>query len=540
MATIRCPQCGTEFEKGSVEFCPNPNCGYPVAFLEEGALPEEPTRMERRPGEQAAPQPPPPPTPPPAPPKPPRNWRPLLFIGGAVLVIAIIVVAFLLLTGGDKEKADGGKGGGKSPTSQPSKKPTKKPSQKPSTKPSTKPTQTPTKPPKGIQLPFTAADPQSDLRGTGAQSINAMLGTGKQQQGQLVAAGSTESVGENDAAVWHSTDGRTWVLDTDQTDLGGPGEQQINGISPIKGGGFVAVGSDTSSGSEDAAVWLSPDSDSWTKVTGDDDLGGPGRQSMHRVSGTGTPAGILAVGSTTNSEDGTQDGAIWASTDNGSSWTLLPTGDQLGGPGDQDIFRLTVLKSGITTGFVAVGTSTLNGDSDAAVWTSTDAQTWTRVDDPDDVLGGDGNQGMTDVQTFEDGLVAGGFATGDGLDAAIWLSTNGTDWTKVNQAQLGGDGDQSINRILTTKEVEGSDVPLIVAGGTSTVDGDQDAAIWYSNDASHWNREVSSAAALGGQNEQAINTISQRDETIVAVGSDASAGDQNAGVWTADSPAAPA
>ena len=28
MATIRCPQCGTEFEKGSVEFCPNPNCGY--------------------------------------------------------------------------------------------------------------------------------------------------------------------------------------------------------------------------------------------------------------------------------------------------------------------------------------------------------------------------------------------------------------------------------------------------------------------------------------------------------------------------------
>ena len=35
MAMMRCPQCGTEFEKGSVEFCPNPNCGYPVSFLEE-------------------------------------------------------------------------------------------------------------------------------------------------------------------------------------------------------------------------------------------------------------------------------------------------------------------------------------------------------------------------------------------------------------------------------------------------------------------------------------------------------------------------
>jgi hypothetical protein len=144
------------------------------------------------------------------------------------------------------------------------------------------------------------------------------------------------------------------------------------------------------------------------------------------------------------------------------------------------------------------------------------------------------------VQTFEEGLVAGGFDTGDGLDAAIWLSTNGTDWTEVNQAQLGGNGDQSINRILTTKEVEGSDVPLIVAGGTSTVDGDEDAAIWYSNDATHWNREVSTAAALGGQNEQSVNTISQRGSTIVAVGSDASAGDQNAGVWTAESPSAPA
>jgi hypothetical protein len=528
MATIRCPQCGTEFEKGSVEFCPNPNCGYPVAFLEEGTVPDQPQpRMERRPGEVAAAPPAPPLQQPPPQPRKPRNLRPLLFIGGAVAVIAIIVVAFLLLKGGGKDKT-GPKTGATTPATKPSKTPPKK-----SPTP-VKTTQTPPKPPKGIQLTWAAADPQTDLRGTGAQSINAMAGSTR-ANGQLVAAGSTESVGENDAAVWHSADGRTWTIVTGQTELEGDGDQQINGISPIKGDGFITVGSDTSSGSEDAAVWTSPNSQDWTKVE-DSDLGGPGKQSMNRVSQTGTPVGVLAVGSTTNTEDGTQDGAIWSSTDDGQSWTLLPVGD-LGGPGDQDVKRVTVLTSGITTGFVAVGTSTLNGDSDAAVWTSNDGTTWVRVGDPDGVLGGDGNQGMTDVQPFEDGLVAGGFDTSDqGLDGAIWISTNATDWTEVDAPQLGGDGDQVILRVLTTKPVEGSAVPPIVAAGTSTVDGDEDGAIWFSEDATTWNRELSTAAVLGGQNEQSINTVSQLGATLVAVGSDSSAGDQNAGVWTAESP----
>jgi hypothetical protein len=531
MAMIRCPQCGTEFEKGNLEFCPNPNCGYPIAFLDEGKLPEEPRPMERRPGEAAAPMPVQPMQPPPPPqPRRPRNWRPLLFIGGGILVVAIIVVAFLLLKGNGKTSAT------KSPT------PTKTHSQKPSTKPSKStsaspsPTKTkPTKPPAGIQLSWTAADAQTDLRGTGAQSMNALAGTVKAGK-VMTGAGSTTSVGENDAAIWHSTDGRTWTLVTGQSELGGEGDQQINGISPLKSAGFIVVGSDTSSGSQDAAVWLSPDGNTWTKVSSDA-LGGPGRQSMNRVSGTDTGVGLLAVGSTTNSSDGTQDGAIWNSTDGGHSWTLEPVGD-LGGPGDQDIKRVTVLKSGITTGFVAVGTSTLNGDSDAAAWTSTDGHTWTRVPDPNNVLGGPGNQGMTDVQTFGTTLIAGGFVSGkDGTeDAAIWTSTNGTDWTLVQSPSLGGAGDQEINRVLTTKPVEGSDVPAIVAGGSSTVNGDEDAAIWYSTDGTTWNREQSTAAALGGQNAQVVQTIAQDAGELVAVGSDASAGDQNVGVWTAQTP----
>ena len=119
---------------------------------------------------------------------------------------------------------------------------------------------------------------------------------------------------------------------------------------------------------------------------------------------------------------------------------------------------------------------------------------------------------------------------------AIWTSSNGTDWSEIDSDELGGDGDQVINRILTAKPVEGFAVPAIVAGGTSMVDGDEDGAIWYSEDGETWNRETSSGAALGGQNAQTVNTISQRNQVIVAVGSDASAGDENAGVWTAESP----
>src|SRR6266542_4003745 len=98
---MRCPQCGTEFEKGSVEFCPNPNCGYPVSFLEEAQEDQPAPRMERKPGEAIpapppvpAPTPPPPPPPPPKPPRPPKV--PVIALVAVVGVIAA-VGAFLLL-----------------------------------------------------------------------------------------------------------------------------------------------------------------------------------------------------------------------------------------------------------------------------------------------------------------------------------------------------------------------------------------------------------------------------------------------------------
>ncbi len=526
MATVRCPQCGTEFEKGSVEFCPNPNCGYPVAFLDDTPEAPEPPPMERRPGEQPIQPPIAPIQAPPPPPRPPMNKRPLIIAGIAVAVVAVVVVAFLLLKGG---------GGGKK-VSKGSPKPTTKTSSSPKG-PSPSPTSK-TRPPKGIQLPWHTVPPQGDLRGVGDQQINALTGINGGGGGAFVAGGSVIAEGENDAAVWVSTDPdhQTWRIVTGQQDqLGGPGDQQINGLTQA-GNHMVAVGSDGS----DAGVWISPKSPSglsWRKVTASADaLGGAGQQSMNRVTGA-KGLGLIAVGFTT-APDGSQDAAVWRSSDGGETWAIVADPDGVfGGPGDQEIKRLQTI-AGVTLSLVAAGFDTSqNGDRDAAVWTSKNGTDWTEVDAPD--LGGDGDQAIDDLQLFQQGneLVAVGVDTPGGGDAdgAVWTSPNGTDWTEVSSDALGGPGDQHITRLVTPESFDETGVPNLTAGGFEvTPAGDQNAAIWYSQDGKKWTRERSTADLLGGAGAQQINSLSPAGSSLIAVGFDGSGGqDRDAQVWTA-------
>jgi len=128
---VRCPQCGTEFDKDTNEFCPNPSCGYPSAFIgtpvAEGPELQE---MLRRPGEEVtvpqAPIPPPQPTvprpapvpvaptrptaPPPAvqqePPR--RRFPTALLVAGIVAVLAVVVLVLLVASGNDQPTADEG------------------------------------------------------------------------------------------------------------------------------------------------------------------------------------------------------------------------------------------------------------------------------------------------------------------------------------------------------------------------------------------------------------------------------------------------
>ena len=74
-------------------------------------------------------------------------------------------------------------------------------------------------------------------------------------------------------------------------------------------------------------------------------------------------------------------------------------------------------------GLVAVGYDGLFGDQDAALWTSPDGITWSRVPDDETALGGERDQRMESVTAGGPGLVAVGFDfSGDDQDAAVWVA----------------------------------------------------------------------------------------------------------------------
>lgn len=110
---------------------------------------------------------------------------------------------------------------------------------------------------KGPDLPF-ARD--------GDQQIVDVMGDG---QGGAIAVGFAQSEeGDLDAAVWRSKDGTHWIRSRDIA-LGGPGDQKIMRIRSSGDGAelprIIAVGSDDSNGSLDAALWYSDDGRTWVK-----------------------------------------------------------------------------------------------------------------------------------------------------------------------------------------------------------------------------------------------------------------------------------
>ena len=131
----------------------------------------------------------------------------------------------------------------------------------------------------------------------------------------------------------------TLVAGTRSDTLGGPGDQQM--LAVVAGGpGLIAVGSDTSSGRSAAAVWTSTDGRSWDQVpTADIGAAGEGNQSMSAV----TPLdGWFVAGGWSDASGDAADGAIWLSAD-GVHWTnqaSTSTG-ALAGPGRQQIDALT-------------------------------------------------------------------------------------------------------------------------------------------------------------------------------------------------------
>ena len=128
-------------------------------------------------------------------------------------------------------------------------------------------------------------------------------------------------------------------------------------------------------------------------------------------------------------------------------------------------------------GLVAVGWSGSWDDAVAAVWTSPDGVTWSRV--PDDGRASDGawNGQMWAVTAGGSGLVAVGYDGLDGdFDAAFWTSSDGVTWSRVRDDGRASDG--AWNGQMWAVTAGG---PGLVAVGSARPGEDSDAAVWVTS-----------------------------------------------------------
>ena len=235
----------------------------------------------------------------------------------------------------------------------------------------------------------------------------------------------------------------------------------------------------------------------WSRVPDDEAVfGGEGEQVMMGVS-VGGP-GLVAVG-----ED-SRNAAVWASVD-GIAWSRVPHDEAVfGGVGDQGMFDVTVGGPGL----VAVGSD--ERDDGAAVWTSVDGLSWSRVprsrrsSDPSSVW----VRKMVSVTAGGLGLVAVGPA---GVNDAVRTSVDGLTWS--------GDGWFEGNMLSVTAGGPG----LVVVGSSGL-----DAAVWTSVDGVAWSRVLHDDAVFGGDGFQEMASVTAGGPGLVAVGVDG----PNAAAWT--------
>lgn len=296
--------------------------------------------------------------------------------------------------------------------------------------------------------------------------------------------------------------------------------QIINAVVHAEGE-FVAAGFDASGSHADAAVWVSTAGASWERVASTA-LGGPGTQAIVSLA-LGGP-GVIAAGLDASGSD--IDAAIWASSD-GLEWIQV-VDPSLGGEGDQEIS--TVLSTEF--GFVAAGHDARGNQVDAAVWVSEDGLDWTRIFDP--ALGGFGQQRISSLVMGPHGLVAGGtnfwpnqFGLFN-LDARIWTSQDGRSWDFVDDdATFGGNGWQAINAVVAGPDgYVAAGINILGRPGV-----DNDAAVWVSEDGVTWTQVVEDVFLV--PRVQRISALIHGPEGFVAVGYDTDERDDRVpAVWT--------
>lgn len=253
-------------------------------------------------------------------------------------------------------------------------------------------------------------------RAAGLQAGDGSLVEDVAATGQRFAAVGSE--GRN-AAVWSSVDGAQWrpvpgsaaaLADAHMTTV------------VAFGTGFVAAGYASTENGTRAVFWRSGEGLQWERL--------PGERAPGWVKGIAArPSGLVAVG--TSGERDRGPAAVWTSS-NGSTWRRSP--------------GLPQFKDGVMNAAAAYGEEWFvvghdDGDQHAVVWRSSDGRDWSRL--TSETFGERGGRvEMRDIAASSDRLAAVGLrAFGDYDTATVWLSTDGTRWSRAaDDASFQGGG----------------------------------------------------------------------------------------------------
>jgi hypothetical protein len=305
----------------------------------------------------------------------------------------------------------------------------------------------------------------------------------------------------------------------DESTFGGEFKQWMSDVA-VGGPGLVAVGQagpGESLENDRAAVWTSPDGIAWSRVPYDEALS---RGTINSVTAGGP--GLVAVGWATEEED-RQVAAVWTSVD-GIDWSRVPHDEAVFGESVLGVEMSSVTVGG--PGLVAVGgeISGQGATSNAVVWTSPDGITWSRVPHNDPIFGrkemGRCCTSMHSVTAGGPGLVAvGGDWPGDdeGGRAAVWTSVDGITWSRVPH-------DEALSGGTMSSVTAGG--PGLVAVGAEWEEDESVAAVWTSVDGIDWSRVPHDEAIFGGGEgppgfgAAGMSSVTAAGPGLVAVGSD--------------------
>ncbi len=300
--------------------------------------------------------------------------------------------------------------------------------------------------------------------------------------------------------AWTSVDGTEWSR---------VAEEDVGSIARYSGGRMLDV---TTVGPRLVAVgyldcpavaWVSEDGSVWSRVPHEDSAFGadidPSSaecRRMHMVAaGDG---GMVALDLASH---------VWISPD-ARTWTPVPPADT----GFSDLVgQISQVVAG-GPGFVAVGQDCGGSDNPdqrcrPAVWTSSDGASWTKVAHDEAVFGpyaaaGEGQPEslIADVTVGGPGLVAVGKV---GFQPAIWISSDGRDWTRLSL-------DERIFDQAEIRYVRSGAAGLVAVGqGGFTI-----APVWTSTDGITWTRASENE---GIPQSSRLIDIALVDQGIVAI-----------------------